>query len=143
MDTLTQFSTIQSVAIDAGSTPVALSDAVGAPLGRPATAADYTDLTAEAPIFVQSPARDSTVASPVTVSGTAVVFEGSFVVEVHAGGKLVHTQPIDSSVGAPARGTWSTTLSLPLGPVQLIFFEPSAEDGSHLHATEVDLNVSS
>jgi hypothetical protein len=143
VDTLTQFPTIQSVAIDAGSTPLALPDAVGDPLGGPATAADYTDLTAAAPIFVRTPARDSTVTSPVTVSGTAVVFEASFVVEVHAGGKLVSTQMIDASVGAPERGTWSTTLTLPSGPVQLLFFEPSAEDGSHLHATEVDLNVSS
>jgi immunoglobulin-like protein involved in spore germination/sporulation and spore germination protein len=143
VDTLTQFPTIQSAAIDAGSTPVALSDATGDPLGRPATAADYTDLTAAAPIFVRTPARDSTVTSPVTVSGTAVVYEASFVVEVHAGGRLVSTQMIDASIGAPDRGTWSTTLSLPAGPVQLLFFEPSAEDGSHLHPTEVDLNVSS
>jgi hypothetical protein len=143
VDTLTQFPTIQSVAIAAGTAPVALSDSVGEPLGRPATATDYTDLTAEAPIFVRTPARDSTVTSPVTVSGTAVVFEASFLVEIHAGGKLLSTQTIDASVGGPARGTWSTTLNLPPGPVQLLFFEPSAEDGSHLHTTEVDLTVSS
>jgi hypothetical protein len=143
VDTLTQFPTIQNVAIDAGTTPVALSDSVGDPLGRPATALDYSDLTAQAPIFVRTPARDSTVTSPVTISGTAVVFEASFAVEIHTGGKLVSTQTINASIGAPERGTWSTTLSLPPGPVQLLFFEPSAENGSQLHATEVDLNVSS
>jgi hypothetical protein len=143
VDTLTQFPTIRNVAIDSGTNPLALTDSAGDPLGRPATAADYTDLSAAAPIFVAAPARDSTVTNPVTVSGTAVVFEASFVVEVHAGGKLVSTQTIDASVGAPERGTWSTMLNLPQGPVQLLFYEPSAEDGSHLHATEVDLTVSS
>ncbi|HWB21340.1 MAG TPA: Gmad2 immunoglobulin-like domain-containing protein [Gaiellaceae bacterium] len=143
VDTLTQFPTIQSVAIDAGTTPAALSDSVDHPLGRPATALDYADLTSAAPIFVRSPPRDSTVTSPVTVVGTAVAFEGSFVVEIHAGVRLVSTTTIDASVGAPERGTWSTTLDLPPGPVQLLFYEPSAEDGSHLHATQVDLTVSS
>jgi Immunoglobulin-like domain of bacterial spore germination/Sporulation and spore germination len=143
VDTLTQFATIRNVAITAGTSPVALSDSSGNPLGGPATAADYSDLTAQAPIFVRTPARDSTVTSPVTLSGTAVVFEASFVVEIHSGGKLLSTQTIDASVGAPERGTWSTTLNLPPGPVRLLFYEPSAEDGSHLHATEVDLTVSS
>lgn len=143
VDTLTQFPTVRDATIQSGSDPVTLSDSVGDPLGRPATPLDYADLTALAPIFVGSPARDSTVASPLTASGTAVAFEGSFVVEVHADGKLIHTQAIDASAGAPERGTWSTTLDLPPGPVQLLFYEPSAADGSHLHATQVDLTVSS
>ncbi len=142
VDTLTQFPTVQSVAIDAGTTPIALHDSVGDPLGRPATPADYTDLTAQAPIFVRTPPRDSTVTSPVTVSGTAVVFEATFAIEIHAGGKLLSTQTVEATLGAPERGTWSTTLDLPPGPVQLLFYEPSAENGSHLHATEVDLTVS-
>jgi hypothetical protein len=142
VDTLTQFPTIQNVTIDAGTTRVALSDSVDNPLGRAATALDYSDLTSEALIFVRSPSRDSTVTSPVTVTGTAVAFEASFVVEIHAGGKLVDTKTIDASVGAPERGAWSTTLDLPPGLVQLLFYEPSAEDGSHLHATQVDLTVS-
>jgi hypothetical protein len=142
VDTLSQFPTVQNVALTAGASTVALSDSAGALLGRPATAADYADLSSQSPIFVRTPARDSIVTSPVTLSGTAVVFEASFVVEIHSGGKLLSTQTIDASVGAPERGTWSTTLNLPPGAVQLLFYEPSAEDGSHLHATEVDLTVS-
>jgi hypothetical protein len=142
VDTLSQFPTVQSVAITAGTTSVELSDSVGAPLGRPATALDYADLSTEAPIFVRTPTRDSTVTSPVTLSGTAVAFEATFVVEVRARGDLLGTHTINASVGAPERGTWSTTLELPDGPVQLLFYEPSAADGSHLHPTEVDLNVS-
>ena len=143
VDTLTQFPTVQNVAITAGTSPVALTDSAGAPLGRPATAADYSDLTSQSPIFVRTPARDSTVASPVTLSGTAVVFEASFVVEIHSGGKLLSTHDDRRLCRRPRTRNLVDDAESPAGPVQLLFYEPSAEDGSHLHTTEVDLTISS
>ena len=79
--------------------------------------------------------------SPVDVAGTATVFEGTIEVEIWKDGKRVGTKTITASAGAPDRGTWSTRLALPKGDVRLVFFEPSAEDGSHKHETEVLLNV--
>jgi len=138
---LTQFPSVRGVTIEAGGEPVLLQDGAGQTLTRPATSADYGDLTSDAFIFVRTPERDSTVTSPVEASGTATVFEANIQLEIWQGDKLVGTKTITASEGAPQRGTWSARLDLPKGDVRLVFFEPSAEDGSHLHETEVRLHV--
>jgi hypothetical protein len=141
VSTLTQFPTIRAARVEAGGKQVELESGGGRALGRAASAADYGDLTADALIFVRKPARDSTVTSPVAAEGTASVFEATLQVEIWRDGKLVDTRTITASEGAPGRGTWSEVLELPRGDVRLVFFEPSAEDGSHLHETEVLLHV--
>ncbi len=102
---------------------------------------DFADLTPDAAIFVAAPLRDSTVSSPVQLSGTADVFEGTLAVDVWSGGNLLRTQTIQATSGTGTRGTWSATIDLPPGPAKLEFYEPSAENGSHLHGTEVELVV--
>ena len=102
---------------------------------------DFADLTPDAAIFVAEPKRDSTVSSPVHASGTADVFEGTLAVDIWSGGKLLRTQTIQATSGTGTRGTWSATFDLPPGPARLVFYEPSAENGSHLHTAEVDLTV--
>jgi hypothetical protein len=119
--TLTQFPTITSV--------------------DGATRDDFADLTPAAAIFVAEPKRDSAVSSPVRASGTADVFEGTFAVDVWSGGKLLRTQTIQATSGTGTRGTWSAMIDLPPGPAKLKFYEPSAENGSHLHTAEIDLTV--
>lgn len=142
--TLTQFTSLESVTIDVGNAgPLALSDGAERKLLRPATRADYVDLTPDAQIFVETPKRDSTVSSPVDVSGTAMVFEATLALEVWAGGKLLETAPITASNGAPERGTFAKTLDLAPGSYKLVFYEPSAQDGSHLHTTTVEITVTS
>ena len=143
MLTLTQFPSVRTVSIVvAGIGPVLLQDGSGQSLTGGATAAGYVDLTAAALIFVRTPARDSTVSSPVHVAGTANTFEATFQLEIHAGQKLVRTQTITATSGSGTRGTWSVTLDLPPGEVTLVFYEASAEDGSHLHTTEVPFTCS-
>jgi hypothetical protein len=105
------------------------------------TRADYADLTPSALIFVATPARGSTVTSPVRVAGTAIAFEATLALEVRSAGKLVHTETITASAGGPYRGTWSTRLRLAPGRYDLIVYEPSAADGSHLHSTTVPIRV--
>jgi hypothetical protein len=61
--------------------------------------------------------------------------------EVWSNGKLLRTQPIMASAGAPETGTWSTTVRLPPGSAMLVFYEASAKDGSHQHTTQVKLTV--
>lgn len=140
--TLLQFPTVRSVSIAvAGSGPVSLQDAAGNDLNRGATKADYVDLTPDALIFVSTPARDSTVASPVHAAGTADTFEATFQVDIRSGTKLVRTQTITATSGSGTRGTWSATLNLPAGEVTLVFYEASAKDGSHIHTTIVPLHV--
>ncbi len=142
VSTLAQFPTVRDVSIAAeGIGPVPLQGGDGTDLGRPATSADYVDLTASALIFVRTPARGSTVSSPVHLAGTADVFEATFQIEVHADGKLLTAKTITASSGSGTRGTWSATLDLPPGDVTLLLYEASAKDGSHLHETEVPLHV--
>jgi hypothetical protein len=140
--TLSQFPTVHGVRIDVeGTGVVPLEDGSGDVLTRPATSADYVDLTALAPIFVRTPARDSTLSSPVRVAGTADVFEATLAVDVWSGTRRLATQTITASAGSGTRGTWSATLVLPTGPVKLVFYEPSAEDGRPLHPTVVELTI--
>lgn len=141
--TLTQFPEVKGVQIqEEGRTAgLPLEDGEGNVIRRPATSADYTDLTAEAPIFVREPGRDSTVSSPVHARGTADVFEGTLAVDVWSGGKRLRTQTVTASSGTGTRGTWSAIIDLPSGPAKLVFYEPSAENGQPLHATTVLLTV--
>ena len=144
VSTLAQFPTVTNVRIEVeGVGPVELTDGAGAPTSPDLSARveDYVDLTAEALIFVETPARDSTVTSPVLASGTANVFEATFHVEVWSGDRLVRTDFVTATSGNGTRGTWEHTLELPPGSVKLVFFAPSAKDGSPLHETEVFLTV--
>jgi hypothetical protein len=119
---------------------VKLSGSAGEELDS-ATRDDYVDQTAAAPIFVSLPKDGATVSSPIRVAGTASTFEGYIALDIRSGGKVVDEQSITASRGAPERGTWSTTLDLPPGSYDLVFFEPSAKDGSHLHTTTVSIRV--
>ena len=141
VSTLAQFPSVRAVRIEVNGKPASLQDGSGEGLTRPAVGTDYQDLTPDALIFVRTPLRDATVTSPVEAAGTASVFEATLQVQVWSGGNLVSTKTITASEGAPGRGDWSARLALPKGDVRLLFFEPSAEDGSHLHETEVLLHV--
>ncbi len=129
-----------SISVD-GSGLVALQDGAGNVLSGNATPDAYADLLPSAAIFVAAPVRDSTVSNPVTFSGTADVFEGSFVLEVWSRGTRVSQQPIAASSGTGTRGTFSEKLTLPTGDVKLVVYEPSAADGSPLHETQLYVHV--
>jgi hypothetical protein len=142
VSTLAQFPDADHVSLAVqGHGAVTLRGGDGRALAGGATPADYFDLTASAPIFVRSPARDSTVTSPVRLSGTADVFEATFRLDVRSGGRLVTSRTIHASSGTGTRGMWSTTLALPRGDVTLVLYEPSAKDGTPLHTTQVHLHV--
>jgi hypothetical protein len=127
--TLTRLPKVRAVGLVAGGTSTR------------STRADYADLTPSALIFVATPARGSTVKSPVRVAGTAIAFEATLALEVRSAGKLVHTETITASAGGPYRGAWSTHLRLAPGSYDVVVYEPSAEDGTHLHATTVPIRV--
>jgi len=141
--TLTQFPSVRRVRISTGlgHAAVPLADGSGRTLLRPATRADYSDLTPAAQIFVATPLRGTTVSSPVRVSGTASVFEATLVLEVWSGGKRLEQRSVTASAGAPERGTWTQSLDLAPASYRLVLYEPSAENGAPLHTTTVDFRV--
>jgi hypothetical protein len=105
--------------------PGAASDPVRAAvagLGAPPADPDYRSPWLEVPARV-APSR-------LTVSGTASVFEATVVVEVRRGSAVLARNTATASVGAPRRGDWRATLSVPSGDYVLTASEPSQQDGS-------------
>jgi hypothetical protein len=123
--TLTQFPTISRVDVS----------------GRVGLTRD--DFAAYLPfIFVESPGTGADVPPTFEVRGSATVFEATLVVELMRDGKVIEKQTVTASEGAPARGTFETTLHAPTpGPATVTAFAPSAENGVPQHQVDVPVTV--
>jgi len=137
--TLTRFPTIQRVAFRLDGEPVTRIGGgqgvrVSPPLGR-------KQIEAQTPqILVETPLRGDRVTSPIRVRGTANVFEATVSLEVRDEGENVVQRSFTTATsGTGTRGTFDTDLAVPdvEGPVTIVAFEASAEDGSPLHVAEV------
>lgn len=93
------------------------------------------------PIVVASPAPGATVAATFRVTGTASVFEATFVVELVRDDEVLDKQTVTASAGAPARGTFETTLDGTAGDATIRAFAPSAADGSPQHEVDVPVTI--
>ena len=127
--TLTQFPTVQAVEID----------------GQELTRSDFEAETPQ--ILVESPTPFETISSPVRIRGTANTFEATFIVELnlHAAGQRAFHQFVTATSGSGTRGTFDVTIPFTVrgsGPVTLIAYEESAEDGRPLHRVEIPLTLS-
>jgi hypothetical protein len=123
--TLTQFPTVSSVDV-AGHTGLTRSDE-----------ASYAPL-----IMIDAPAAGATVPAAIRVTGSAVVFEGTLVVELVRDGAVLERQTVTATAGAPERGTFETTLQAPSpGAANVVAYAPSAENGSHQHEVSVPVTV--
>jgi hypothetical protein len=104
--TLTQFPTVQRVRFRLDGSPVNVFSSEGITLDHPVGRSDYADLLPA--IVVGKPAPGDQVTSPVTVSGTADVFEANVTVEVlDAAGKVVGHEFTTASCGTGCRGSFS------------------------------------
>jgi hypothetical protein len=127
--TLTQFPTVSRVGFQSAGEPA------GWPVGR----ADYADLLPA--IVVTSPLIGQRVSSPVTVAGTANVYEATVNVRIlDAAGRELAARFTTATCGSGCRGDYSTTVSYRLtreqpGTVQV--YEVSAMDGSQLHVVDI------
>lgn len=93
-------------------------------------------------ISIETPPAGGTVSKTFHVSGTAQVFEATFILELQIGGKTAVKQTVTASTGAPERGTFDVTLTSPSsGAAELVAFEPSAENGAPLHTVTVPLTI--
>jgi hypothetical protein len=94
------------------------------------------------PIFVESPAVGDVVGSPVTVRGSAMVFEATFAVELlDARGDVLQRATVTASAGAPERGRFSVGLSYMTlaGRGTLRVYDESEADGSIIFEARVPL----
>ncbi|MCZ7423199.1 GerMN domain-containing protein [Verrucosispora sp. WMMA2121] len=126
--TLTQFPTVRQV--DFGT---------AAPTGR----ADHVDLLP--PIVVTGPAIGDRVTSPVTVTGSADVFEATVTVRVlDAAGRQVATAFTTATCGTGCRGTYRVAVRYRLPTEQagtIEVYEVSAVDGSRTKVVAVPVTL--
>jgi hypothetical protein len=72
-----------------------------------------------APIVVESPEPGASVSSPVTISGTASVFEGTVQLQIlDADGKQIARAFTTASAGAPERGDFSEEVEFTVDEAQ-------------------------
>jgi hypothetical protein len=131
--TLTQFPTVSKVGFQSDREPV------GRPLGR----ADYADLIPA--IVVTAPLIGQRVSSPITVTGTADVFEATVSVRVlDAVGREVTTAFTTATCGTGCRGDYRVTLPYRLAAEQsgvIEVYEVSARDGARVNVVPVPVTL--
>src|SRR5207302_972306 len=81
-------------------------------------------------VWLLQPTQGATVSSPVTLSGTAMVFEATVNWEVDTPDGTMVASGNAMTPEAFVQGPWSTTVSLPPGQYIAKAFEASAKDGS-------------
>jgi hypothetical protein len=95
-----------------------------------------------APILVEEPGAGADVPLAIKVTGSASVFEATFVLELVRDGNVLDKQTVTASEGAPARGTFEATLHAPSpGAATISAFAPSAENGTPQHQVAVPVTV--
>jgi hypothetical protein len=141
--TLTQFPTATRVRLELDGKAITTLGGEGIAVDHPLARDEFEDLTPQ--ILVETPLPNATVTSPLRLSGTANTFEAQFEVEARAGdGRLLAKDYVTATSGSGERGTYDFSLPVeaPPGPIRLIVFELSAEDGTtHLHEVEIPLRL--
>jgi hypothetical protein len=105
---------------------------------------DRSDLEDVTPvILVESPLPGEMVSVPISVRGTSNTFEANMQVEVRRGADVLVAETVTASSGSGERGTFDATLDVVAspGPITLVAFEPSAEDGQPLHMVTIPLTL--
>ena len=107
--TLTQFPTVRGVLFQLDGQSVDVLGGEGVIVDQPVTRKNYRSLLPA--ILVESPQIGEKIGNPVTVSGTANVFEANVTVEiVDANGKVVGSTFTTATCGTGCRGTFSVEL---------------------------------
>jgi hypothetical protein len=135
--TLTQFDSIDAVLFQVEGDP--LTNFGGYELDGAQRRADFAD---QLPwILVESPGIGERVSSPVTIAGTANVFEAvvSILILDQDGNTLASTFTM-ATCGTGCRGTYTTDVRYEVGtrqPGTIRVYEVSAMDGSAIHVVEI------
>ncbi|MGH2573838.1 MAG: Gmad2 immunoglobulin-like domain-containing protein [Actinomycetota bacterium] len=141
--TLTQFRTVKSVRFAIEGRPVDVFGSQGIDVDPPRTRADYEGLLPA--IVVESPSIGERVSSPVTVSGTANVFEATVSLKIlDASGREIARTFTTATCGTGCRGAYSVSVSYNVDREQqgtIVVFESSAEDGSEINAVGIPVTL--
>ncbi|MGH2747394.1 MAG: Gmad2 immunoglobulin-like domain-containing protein [Actinomycetota bacterium] len=136
--TLTQFPTVDDVVLEIDGERVEVFGGHGIVIDDPMKRSDFKDLLT--PIVVMTPAIGDRVSSPVTISGTANVFEATVSIRIlDDEGNLLAETFTTATCGTGCRGDYSEKVRFDAagdgGVIEV--FESSAEDGSDLHLVSI------
>jgi len=139
--TLTQFTNVTGVRFELNGQGV--TSIGGVPVQAPQTRAMYDSYLPA--ITVQSPVIGDQVTSPVTVSGTADVFEAVVSLRVldSAGNELARTFT-NATCGTGCRGSYAVTISYSVAqsePGTIEVFETSAKDGQPVNVQQIPVTL--
>jgi hypothetical protein len=130
--TLTQFSTVHSVAFKIEGQAASVFGSSGVTLDGPVGRADYVGQLPA--IFVDRPAYGAAIGNPARVAGSADVFEATFrLTLLDGGGRTLVDQQVMASCGSGCRGTFDVTLKYDVAKAQwgtLRAWDGSAKDGT-------------
>ncbi|HST65655.1 MAG TPA: Gmad2 immunoglobulin-like domain-containing protein [Mycobacteriales bacterium] len=107
--------------------------APGLPAALTATAAGrgaQADLLA--PVWLLDPIDGGAAGTRLRITGTASVFEATVSIEVRRGSAVLARTTATASVGAPGRGEWAATVSVPAGDYVISAYEASEKDGARV-----------
>ena len=141
--TLTQFDSIDGVVFEVAGTR--LTNFGGYELDDPQRRANFDDQLPA--ILVESPRIGLRVSSPVTISGTADVFEAVVsiaILDEHRG--VIASSFTMATCGTGCRGTYTTDVRYDVRtrqPGTIRVYEVSAKDGSPLHVVEIPVLLTS
>jgi hypothetical protein len=141
--TITQFDTVRSVRFRIDGEPVDVFGSHGIVLDRPQTRRGYQEHLPA--ILVESPTIGERVDNPVTVSGTANVFEATVSLRIlNARGKEIARTFTTATCGTGCRGDYSVSVSYRVTREQpgiIEVFESSAEDGRPIHVVRIPVTL--
>lgn len=142
--TLTQFESVDEVIFTLDGQPVGefFSEA-GIVIDDPMTREDWEELLP--PILVRGPVVGDRVPSPITVTGTANVFEATVSISVFdaSGTEIVRTFTT-ATCGTGCRGDYSETVRYDVDRTQpgvVRVFESSAENGEPINVVEIPVTL--
>lgn len=142
--TLTQFQSVNGVNFKIDGKPVKTFSGEGIVLEKPQTRKDFQDLLPA--ILVEQPTPGEQVSSPVTVSGTANVFEATVSIRiVDADGNKLKETFTTATCGTGCRGDYSK--NVPFQEVNeeteafIEVYESSAEDGSDTNLVRIPVTL--
>jgi len=141
--TLTQFPSVTGVDLQLDGEPVQVFGGEGIVLDRPMTRQTFRDLLP--PILVESPFIGQRVSGPITVSGTANVFEATVSISVldSVGNEIVRTFTT-ATCGTGCRGTYSEAVRFDINQTQpgiVRVYESSAKDGRPVNVIDIPVTL--